>query len=55
MIEVKVVFDESQIELNGFTISESQDGKLWFIHDGDFERIDQFEMLEQAIKHCMEN
>lgn len=56
MIKCEVVFDEHEIKVNGFTISEANDGSLWFVYDYEnIKIVNQFEMLEQAIKYCMEN
>lgn len=56
MIKAEVIFDESEIQINGFTICEHVGGLYWFILDQNGVEIDglEFENLEQAIKYCLE-
>ena len=55
MIEAKVIFDESEIQFNGFQVCEHVDGKYWFIIGDNGEYLHECKDLEQAIQYCMEN
>lgn len=55
MIKAEVVFDEHDIQINGYIVSEAMDGSEWFVQDKSMITIAEFRMLENAIKYCLEN
>ncbi len=55
MIKAEVVFDENEIHVNGYILSESQNGSVWYVQDEDMNTIVEYSELEKAIKYCMEN
>lgn len=54
MIKAEVIFDESEIHVNGFIIQESSSGDAWYIVNDDHDVIETFFELEQAIRYCLE-
>mgnify|MGYP000891921923 CR=1 FL=1 len=55
MVKCEVVFDENEIQCNGFLLQEQANGEYWFILNEDYEVVTTKSILEQAIKYCLEN